>query len=171
MYRPMILYYCAVFTLFLARSAAQDYTDVQNEAGASGPSSDSVGVSSKGMIALCTIVGVVVVIGLSSTALFFVAKKRQWAMRETIRRSARQVVQAIKTPLTPRFPKVPEQLRRTQTKEDQNETRSQRLNDLEKGFKTSNSSNCSVQITAGKQSQGNEKKTRGWGSRFAFNRS
>lgn len=63
MYRPTILYYCAVFSLFLARSAAQDYTDVQNEAGASGPSSDSVGVSSKGMIALCTIVGVVVVIG------------------------------------------------------------------------------------------------------------
>jgi hypothetical protein len=63
MYRTMILCYCAVFSLFLARSAAQDYTDVQNEAGASGPSSDSVGVSSKGMIALCTIVGVVVVIG------------------------------------------------------------------------------------------------------------
>jgi hypothetical protein len=63
MYRTMILSYCAVFSLFLAHSAAQDYTDVQNEAGASGPSSDSVGISSKGMIVLCTIVGVVVVIG------------------------------------------------------------------------------------------------------------
>lgn len=62
-YRTMILSYCALFSLFLAHSAAQDYTDVQNEAGASGPSSDSVGVSSKGMIVLCTIVGVVVVIG------------------------------------------------------------------------------------------------------------
>ncbi|KAH1440099.1 hypothetical protein KXW42_003592 [Aspergillus fumigatus] len=164
----MILSYCALFSLFLAHSAAQDYTDVQNEAGASGPSSDSVGVSSKGMIVLCTIVGVVVVIGLSSTALFFVAKKRQWAMRETIRRSARQVVQAIKTPLTPRFPKVPEQLGRTQTKEDWKETMDQGLNDLEKGFKTSNSSNFSVGVTAGERAQVNEKKTRGWGSCFAF---
>ncbi|RHZ46565.1 uncharacterized protein CDV56_104168 [Aspergillus thermomutatus] len=107
----------------------------------------------------------------SSTALFFVAKKRQWAMRETIRRSARQVAQAIKTPLTSRFPKVPEQLRRTQTKEDKKETRNQRLNDLEKGFKTSNSSNRSVLVTAGEPAQGDEKKTRGWGSFFAFDRS
>ncbi|KAF4230470.1 hypothetical protein CNMCM8980_002693 [Aspergillus fumigatiaffinis] len=89
-------------------------------------------------------------------------------MRETIRRSARQVVQAIKTPLTPRFPKVPEQLGRTQTKEGRKETVDQRLNDLEKGFKTSNSSNCSVKVTAGERAQGKEKKTRGWGSRFAF---
>ncbi|KAF4154842.1 hypothetical protein CNMCM8927_008957 [Aspergillus lentulus] len=89
-------------------------------------------------------------------------------MRETIRRSARQVVQAIKTPLTPRFPKVPEQLGRTQTKEDWKETMDQRVNDLEKGFKASNSSNCSVRVTAGERAQGNEKKTRGWGSRFAF---
>ncbi|KAF7122242.1 hypothetical protein CNMCM5793_000199 [Aspergillus hiratsukae] len=106
----------------------------------------------------------------SSTALFFVAKKREWTMRETIRRSARHVVQAIKTPLTPRFPKVPEQLRRTQTKEDKKEARSHRLNDMEKGFKTSDSTKCSVQITAGERAKGNEKKTKGWGSRFAFDR-
>ncbi|RHZ53403.1 hypothetical protein CDV55_101274 [Aspergillus turcosus] len=144
------------------------------------------------MIALYTIVGVVVVIGclfpfpipmlpplhvlmcphraVSSTALFFVAKKREWTMRETIRRSARHVVQAIKTPLTPRFPKVPEQLRRTQTKEDKKEARSHRLNDMEKGFKTSDSTKCSVQITAGERAEGNEKKARGWGSRFALDR-
>jgi hypothetical protein len=44
----------------------------------------------------------------------------------------------------------------------------QGLNDLEKGFKTSNSSNFSVGVTAGERAQVNEKKTRGWGSRFAF---
>jgi hypothetical protein len=65
MYRTMILCYCATFGLLLARSAAQeqDYAQVQNEAGASGPSSDQVGISSKGMIALYVIVAVVVVIG------------------------------------------------------------------------------------------------------------
>jgi hypothetical protein len=104
----------------------------------------------------------------STTALFFAAKKREWTMRETLRRSARHVVQAIKTPLTPRFPK--DQLRRTQTKEDKKEGRSHRLNDMEKGFKTSDSTKCSVQITAGERAERNEKKAKGWGSRFAFDR-
>jgi hypothetical protein len=41
----------------------------------------------------------------SSAILFYVAKKRQWAIREKIRRSARRVAESIKSPMTPRFPK------------------------------------------------------------------
>ncbi|EXJ54121.1 hypothetical protein A1O7_09458 [Cladophialophora yegresii CBS 114405] len=39
------------------------------------------------------------------TTLFFLAKKRQWTMKETIRRSARKVgsaVKAVTTPITPK---------------------------------------------------------------------
>lgn len=50
----------------VVQSMAQDYpqtAEEQNKAGAEGPSSEGVGMSSTGMIVLCTIVGVVVVIG------------------------------------------------------------------------------------------------------------
>lgn len=40
-----------------------------------------------------------------TTSLFLIAKKRQWAMREVITRSARRATQAIKTPLSARFPR------------------------------------------------------------------
>ncbi|KAL4885271.1 hypothetical protein BJY04DRAFT_180515 [Aspergillus karnatakaensis] len=98
-----------ILSLLINHSTAQyeyDPNDIeaQNAAGAAGPSSGG-GMSSGGMIALCVIVGVVVIIGFSSAALFYVAKKRQWAMREALRRSAKSVVRAIKTPLTPRFPR------------------------------------------------------------------
>ncbi|EAW06618.1 uncharacterized protein ACLA_083130 [Aspergillus clavatus NRRL 1] len=167
-----VFYHCAVFALLLAQSNAQetDYAEIQNEAGASGPESDSVGFSTKGMIALCTIVGVVVVIGLSSTALFFIAKKRQWEMRETMRRSARQVTQAIKTPLTPRFPKISDPHKRNQTKE-RKDPKGHEFSDLEKGLKSAKSNNCSVTVTTGETDQNSEGKARGWGSFFAFSRS
>jgi hypothetical protein len=39
------------------------------------------------------------------TTLFFLAKKRQWTMKETIRRSARKVSSAVKAVTTPITPK------------------------------------------------------------------
>lgn len=41
----------------------------------------------------------------ASSILYVIAKRRQWAVRETIRRSARRMADAIKSPLTPRFPR------------------------------------------------------------------
>lgn len=41
----------------------------------------------------------------ASAFLYLIAKRRQWRIREKIRRSARRVGEAIRTPLTPRFSK------------------------------------------------------------------
>lgn len=65
MYLPILP---VVLTALLSQTATAqsiaDEVEAQNNAGAEGPSSESsVGVSSEGMIILCTIVGVVVFIG------------------------------------------------------------------------------------------------------------
>ncbi|KAI9039993.1 uncharacterized protein KD926_008684 [Aspergillus affinis] len=161
---------CLAMSFLVAYSTAHDIgndVESQNRAGAEGPSDDGVGVTSTGMIILCTIVGVVVVIGISSAALFFIAKRRQWAMRETLRRSARHVVDAVKTPLTPKFSRSqlrlpPSQsslnpiLKRTATNERiKNNTED---NDLEK-----NAVVTEIEASAGG-------KPRTWGSMFAFGR-
>ncbi|KAH8427932.1 uncharacterized protein LDX57_005635 [Aspergillus melleus] len=163
-------YHCLAISLLVAYSTAYDIgndVESQNRAGAEGPSDDGVGVSSTGMIVLCTIVGVVVVIGVSSAALFFVAKRRQWAMRETLRRSARHVVDAVKTPLTPKFSRS--QLRQPpsqsslnpmvkKTTTDERVKNCGRDDDLEK-----NAVVTEVEASAGA-------KPRTWGSMFAFGR-
>lgn len=185
------LYYGLLLGTLAARSAAQDYPDTvekQNEAGAEGPSSEGVGMTSTGMIVLCTIVGVVVVVGgefslssievsvancsylVSSAALFIVAKKRQWAMREAIRRSARQVGQAIKTPLTPRFPrsqtapKTPQSATRPQTREERYKAykayKARKETDLEKN----------ALVTEKEPAAEKNSKSRTWGSYFSFGR-
>ncbi|PLN75031.1 hypothetical protein BDW42DRAFT_189500 [Aspergillus taichungensis] len=151
-----------------AQSIAEEI-EAQNDAGAEGPSSESsVGVSSEGMIILCTIVGVVVFIGISSAALFVVAKRRQWAMRETISRSARQVTQAIKTPLTPRFPRAKPQGQdnggdgvRRGREGGMGGIARQQTRDVEKG----SVSDDDVQKTGD-----DRRESRGWGSLFLFNR-
>lgn len=72
-------------------------------AGASGSSSGGVELSREGLIAIIVVVAIVGLIGIASTVLFFVAKKREWTMRETLRRSARKVVTAL-TPRRTEFP-------------------------------------------------------------------
>ncbi|PLB55300.1 hypothetical protein P170DRAFT_37576 [Aspergillus steynii IBT 23096] len=166
---PAFYYRCLLISLF-AYSAAQDIGDdveSQNRAGAEGPSDDGVGVSSTGMIILCTIVGVVAVIGISSAALFFVAKRRQWAMRETLRRSARHVVDAVKTPLTPKFsrsqlrqPPSQSSLNPKRTATDQTIKNKRGDDDLEKN----------AVVTEIEASGNNDSKPRTWGSMFAFGR-
>jgi len=72
-----------------------------NKAGASGQDNESINFNSHDIIILSVVVGVVVVIAVASTILYFVAKKRQWQVRASIHR----VTQALKSPLTPTFPK------------------------------------------------------------------
>src|SRR5215471_4990099 len=43
----------------------------------------------------------------TSAVLYFVAKKRQWDVRESLRRSARRLTGSIKSPRTPRTPGEP----------------------------------------------------------------
>ncbi|KAK3186269.1 hypothetical protein K4F52_005033 [Lecanicillium sp. MT-2017a] len=74
------------------------------EAGASGDSSkNSMSISTGGLIAIIVVVVVVTIMGISTATLFFIAKKREWKVRETLRRSARKVAAAL-TPRRSEFP-------------------------------------------------------------------
>ncbi|KAL5611776.1 hypothetical protein BROUX41_000649 [Berkeleyomyces rouxiae] len=74
------------------------------EAGASGDSSSNGGISTGGMIAIIIFVAVATIIGIASSIIFFIAKKNEWKFRESIRKSARKVVNAL-TPRRSEFPK------------------------------------------------------------------
>ncbi|KAL3476307.1 hypothetical protein BJX99DRAFT_228251 [Aspergillus californicus] len=161
------LYSSLVLSVLVAQTAAQDEYDpndiqAQNEAGAAGPGSGG-GMSSGGMIALCVIVGVVVILGFSSAALFYLAKKRQWEMREKLRRSARSVARAVKTPLTPRFPRNQRPRADRRDREDLETLRmktQRKPRDVEKD----------AVITTDDASKSSDPKPRGWGSYFSFKR-
>jgi hypothetical protein len=56
-------------------------------------------------IAISVVASLVVILGVASAVLFFRAKKRQWTVREELRRSARRVTRAVKAVATPRTPK------------------------------------------------------------------
>ncbi|KAE8145166.1 hypothetical protein BDV25DRAFT_165235 [Aspergillus avenaceus] len=165
-------YSLIVVAVLTAQTSAQGWiTDVEGQdgAGGNGSSSGSVTLSSAGMIVLCTIGGVVVLIGISTTALFLVAKRRQWAMREVITRSAQRATQAIKTPLSARFPKS--QTPRDETSSDnlpsmhdEERTRKQKMANLE-GNDIEKNAAVNEQETIK-----NGKTARSWGSFFTFGR-
>ncbi|QRD81775.1 hypothetical protein F9C07_2099463 [Aspergillus flavus] len=102
-------YSCVIIATLTAQSRAQGLiTDVEGEDGngygtkptsrSSGSHRESVSQFPITLIpAPCYLV--------FTTSLFLIAKKRQWAMREVITRSARRATQAIKTPLSARFPR------------------------------------------------------------------
>ncbi|KFZ11891.1 hypothetical protein V501_04521 [Pseudogymnoascus sp. VKM F-4519 (FW-2642)] len=75
-----------------------------DDAGAAGPSSGSVTISRGGIIAIGVVVGFVVVFGVVSSVLFYLAKKRSWEIRASIRKSAKRVATAL-TPRRSEFPK------------------------------------------------------------------
>ncbi|KAL7621942.1 hypothetical protein AAE478_007442 [Parahypoxylon ruwenzoriense] len=77
---------------------------IDDSAGASGNSPGVVQISHGAMIAIIVVVAVVCVLGISMAVLFYLAKKREWKVRESIRRSARKVVTAL-TPRRSEFPK------------------------------------------------------------------
>ncbi|OJD25715.1 hypothetical protein ACJ73_02916 [Blastomyces percursus] len=58
----------------------------------------SFNISQGGIIAIAVIVGIVVILGLTSAILFYIAKKRSWEVRASIRRSAKRLA----APMTPR---------------------------------------------------------------------
>jgi hypothetical protein len=77
---------------------------VDSDAGAAGPSTGGMVLSQGAMVAIIVVVVVVALFGTASSVLFFVAKKREWTMKETLRRSARKVVTAL-TPRRSEFPR------------------------------------------------------------------
>lgn len=110
----------------LANEPSDDSSPGGTDAGASGSSSGPI-LSEGGMIAIIVVVVVVAILGGkfqplyldavegpliqfaymdigTMAALFFIAKRREWTMKETLRRSARKV----KTALTPRRTEFPD---------------------------------------------------------------
>ncbi|KAI1175901.1 hypothetical protein F4777DRAFT_293635 [Nemania sp. FL0916] len=77
---------------------------VDDAAGAAGSSPGAAQLSHGALIAIIVVVAVVVVLGISTAVLFYLAKKREWRVRESIRRSARKVVTAL-TPRRSEFPR------------------------------------------------------------------
>ncbi|KAL6892838.1 hypothetical protein HDV57DRAFT_200560 [Trichoderma longibrachiatum] len=118
----------------------QDGTD----AGAAGDSSaNSITLSTGALVAIIIVVVVVILIGISTATLFFIAKKREWTIKETMRRSAKKVAIA----LTPRRSEFPRSVkgstrsnRRGRTKlDDVPPTPRLRPEDVEKGLARSES--------------------------------
>ncbi|KAI1662305.1 hypothetical protein F4813DRAFT_104690 [Daldinia decipiens] len=77
---------------------------IDDSAGAAGSSPGVVQISHGAIIAIIVVVAVVCVLGISTAVLFYLAKKREWKVRESIRRSARKVVTAL-TPRRSEFPR------------------------------------------------------------------
>jgi len=79
-----------------------------SDAGASGTDSESITLSRGAIIAIIVIVVSVIIFGIVSATLFYIAKKRSWEVRKSIRRSAKKVA----TALTPRRTTFPKDVRR-----------------------------------------------------------
>jgi hypothetical protein len=88
---------------------------------------------------MCCLIAYANFIIVSTAALFFIAKKREWTMRETLRKSARKVVTAL-TPRRTEFPSsvkdgpIPTHRNRTRIEDDVPPTPRIRPEDLEKGL-------------------------------------
>lgn len=112
---------------------------VDSDAGASGSSPGAFQLSHNAMIAIIIVVVVVAVMGISSAGLFYMAKKREWKIRENLRRSAKRVV----TALTPRRSEFPRSVKdsgrssRNRIRLDDVPPTPRLPADLEKGYKSS----------------------------------
>ncbi|KAF2259484.1 hypothetical protein CC78DRAFT_548258 [Lojkania enalia] len=62
-----------------------------SDAGAAGTSKGAFTLSSGGLAAIITVAVVVAVLGIASAVLFWLAKKRQWDVRQSLRRASRRL--------------------------------------------------------------------------------
>ncbi|RDA91270.1 hypothetical protein CP533_0638 [Ophiocordyceps camponoti-saundersi (nom. inval.)] len=109
------------------------------DAGASGSNSGAMSLPTGGLVAIVVIVVAVCLIGATTTTLYFLTKKREWKLRERVRKSARRVASV----LTPRRAQFPNSVRRPATSSLSGRAQSTdkvpslsshtRLDDLEKG--------------------------------------
>lgn len=75
------------------------------DAGAAGDSSTGVELSHGGLIAIIIVVVVVAILGIGTSILYYMAKKREWQLRERMRRSARRVMAALTPRSRTEFPR------------------------------------------------------------------
>ncbi|PFH60589.1 hypothetical protein XA68_10690 [Ophiocordyceps unilateralis] len=73
------------------------------DAGASGNNSGAMSLPTGGLVAIVVIVVAVCLIGATTTTLYFLTKKREWKLRERVRKSARRVASVL-TPRRAQFP-------------------------------------------------------------------
>lgn len=62
-----------------------------SDAGAAGAQKGGFTLSKGGLAAIIVVIGLVVVLGISSAVLFWLAKKRQWDVRQSLRRASRRL--------------------------------------------------------------------------------
>ncbi|RYP47957.1 hypothetical protein DL768_006054 [Monosporascus sp. mg162] len=113
---------------------------VNDDAGAAGSSPGAAQISQGALIAIIIVVSVVAVLGVSTAVLFYLAKKREWKVRENLRRSARKVV----TALTPRRSEFPKSIKESSGRSSRGRVRLEdvpptprlRPEDIEKGLQT-----------------------------------
>lgn len=88
-----------------AQGSSQDSSQ-DSSASESGASSSFVGKRADVVIIILSVVlGVVVILTGASAILYAIAKRRNWAVHESMRRSARRAANALKSPLMTRFPR------------------------------------------------------------------
>ncbi|GIZ39881.1 hypothetical protein CKM354_000324600 [Cercospora kikuchii] len=66
-------------------------SNIDADAGASGSQSGSFNLSKGGLIAIIVVVAFVAIIGVASTVLWVLAKRRQWNVRQSIKRASRRL--------------------------------------------------------------------------------
>ncbi|RAH43817.1 uncharacterized protein BO95DRAFT_199392 [Aspergillus brunneoviolaceus CBS 621.78] len=151
------LYLPAVIAALIAQTFAQSVLDAVDgeQKNNSTSTSETKSVSSKGMIILCTIVALVIVVGISFTTIFIVFKKRRWQMREALY-STERVTPDIERASIAKTPSS--QLDRVGTRADA-ETRS-----------ASRAHHAAAGQVEKPDASGPAATHRGWGSFFSFGR-
>jgi type II secretory pathway pseudopilin PulG len=120
-------------------------TQSPTEAGASGNDTGAFTLSKGALIAIIIVVAVVVVLGAASLTLWYIAKKRQWEVRASIRRASRRLTgRAVGGPNNRASRANNRQNRRTGIRMESSPLRNtisaNKIRDVEKGFATPPSS-------------------------------
>ncbi|KAG9232325.1 hypothetical protein BJ875DRAFT_486174 [Amylocarpus encephaloides] len=84
-------------------------------AGAAGHDSGSITLSKGAIIGIAVAGGLIIILGIASSVLWYLAKKRSWEVRAKLRKSARKVAMVL-TPRRSAFPKDVQNPRRKSTR-------------------------------------------------------
>ncbi|KAI9666869.1 MAG: hypothetical protein M1831_001374 [Alyxoria varia] len=95
----------SLLSMGLASPLLKRDDEADDNAGASGDDGKAYDLSTGGLVAIIVVVVVVAIFGIASAVLFYVAKKRQWKLREKMKHASRRVASKVTTPLTSRFPR------------------------------------------------------------------
>ncbi|KAL5393952.1 hypothetical protein PMIN06_007609 [Paraphaeosphaeria minitans] len=72
-------------------NGGDDNPEDPSDAGAAGTQQGGFSLSKGGLAAIIVVISLVVILGVSSAVLFWLAKKRQWDVRQSLRRASRRL--------------------------------------------------------------------------------